>query len=262
MNTTSIAKQAFDETIRADHEKRNVTNPNIWEGVEYAKNGHVTNCPIENTSINATVSGGGKGTTKYTVTLDNTNGFSASCTCAFHTNRNETCKHISAVAAVAYASLAENPCLCKECLLLHNAESSGHPVKRYLRIDEKNEWEREMFTTFVETTEANKAMHQQIADVIGDNREENEPGIDSLVACLSTGIVMSVAVVTEENLADRIVFKNAKSANSYAKRWCIGDFSEEFVHDFSQINQGDTSAMREFVLENMYKRHGIDVVSV
>ena len=261
MSTTHIAKQAFDEIIRADHEKRNVTNPNIWEGVEYAKNGHVTNCIIKNTSINATVSGGGKGTTKYTVALDNTNRFSASCTCAFHTNRNKTCKHISAVAAVAYASLAENPCLCKECLILHNAESSGHPVKRYLRIDEKNEWEREMYTTFVETTEANKAIHQQIADVIGDNREENEPGIDSLVACLPTGITMNAAVVTEENLADRITFKNAKSANSYAKRWCIGDFSEEFTHDFSQMNHGDASAMREFVLENMYKRHGINVIS-
>lgn len=262
MNTTPIAQQAFDETIRADHEKRNVTNPNVWEGVEYAKNGHVTNCIIENTSINATVSGGGKGTTKYTVTLDNTNGFFASCTCAFHTNRNETCKHISAVAAVAYASLAENPCLCKECLLLHNAESSGHPAKRYLRIDEKNEWEREMFTTFVETTEANKAMHQHIAEAIGDNREENEPGIDSLVACLPTGITMSAAIVTEKNLADRITFKNAKSANSYAKRWCIGGFSDEFIHTFSQMNHDDTSDVREFVLENMYKRHGINVVSV
>lgn len=261
MNTTSIARQAFDEIIRADHETRNVTNPNIWEGVEYAKNGHVTNCIIENTSINATVSGGGKGTTKYTVTLDNKNGFSASCTCAFHTNRNETCKHISAVAAVAYASLAENPCLCKGCLLLHNAESSRHPTKRYLRIDEKNEWEREMFTTFIETTETNKEMHQQVADVIGDNREKNEPGIDSLVACLSTGIAMSVAVVTEENLADRITLKNAKSANSYVKRWCIGNFSEEFTHTFSQMNHNDTSAVREFVMENVYKRHGINVVS-
>lgn len=104
-------------------------------------------------------------------------------------------------------------------------------------------------------------MHQQIADVIGDNREENEPGIDSLVAWLPADVAMSAAIVTEENLADRIAFKNAKSANAYAKRWCIGDFSEEFVHDFSQINQGDTSAMREFVLENMYKRHGIDVIS-
>ena len=219
MNTTSIARQAFYEIIRSDHETRNVTNPHIWEGVEYAKNGHVTNCTVENTSINATVSGGGKGTTKYTVTFDNTDGFSASCTCAFYTNRNETCKHISAVAAVAYASLAENPCLCKECLILHNAESSGHPVKRYLRIDEKNEWEREMFTTFIETTETNKVMHQHIADAVGDSREKNEPGIDSLVACLPTGITMSAALVTEENLGDRIMLKNAKSANAYAKRW-------------------------------------------
>lgn len=262
MSTTPIAQQAFDETIRADHEKRNVTNPNIWEGVEYAKNGHVTNCIIETTHINATVVGGGKGTTKYTVTLDNTGGFSASCTCTFHTNRNETCKHISAVAAVAFASLAKNPCLCKECLILHNAESSGHPTKRYLRIDEKNEWEREMLTTFVETTEENKAMHQYIVDAVGDRREKNEPGIDSLVACLPTDITMSVAIVTEENLADRITLKNAKSANAYTKRWCIGEFSDEFTHGFSQISHDDTLTVREFVLENVYKRRGINVVSV
>lgn len=72
---------------------------------------------------------------------------------------------------------------------------------------------------------------------------------------------MSVAVVTEENLADRITLKNAKSANSYVKRWCIGNFSEEFTHTFSQMNHNDTSAVREFVMENVYKRHGINVVS-
>lgn len=116
-------------------------------------------------------------------------------------------------------------------------------------------------TIFIETTEANKEIHQHIADVIGDNREKNEPGIDSLVAWLPDDVTMSATIVTEENLADRITFKNAKSANSYAKRWCVGDFSEEFMHTFSQMNHGDVSAMREFVLENVYKRHGIDVIS-
>lgn len=118
-----------------------------------------------------------------------------------------------------------------------------------------------MFTTFIETTETNKVMHQHIADAVGDSREKNEPGIDSLVACLPTGITMSAALVTEENLGDRITLKNAKSANAYAKRWYIGDFSDEFTHDFSQVSHDDVSSVREFVLENVYKRHGIDVVS-
>lgn len=104
-------------------------------------------------------------------------------------------------------------------------------------------------------------MHQHIADAVGGTREKNEPGIDSLVVCLPTGITMSVAIVTEENLADRITLKNAKSANAYAKRWCIGDFSDEFTHAFSQMSHDDALTVREFVLENLYKRHGINVIS-
>lgn len=265
MNTATkehVAIQAFNETIRKDHENPVSTCLDIWEGVKYAQNEHVKNYEITDTTIKATVVGSGKGTSKYKVTLTNTNeDFSMTCTCALHKNQGKTCKHIAAVSAIAYASFAKNPCLCKECLLVHEGEFNGHPVKEYFQFDERNEWEREMFTTFVEVTDDNREMIQCIVNAVGDNRGEIAPGIDSLVSWLPPDQPISATIVTEENVADRVIVKNKKTRNSYAKRWSVGKFSDKFVEKFSKMDKTDTKAVYDFAYENMYKRCEIDRIS-
>ena len=253
-----VREHAFDRIVKHHLVNTRIRYPQVRDGLAFAREGRVVSHTVENDTIRATVVGAGKGTVSYAVEVNlYDDELKLSCSCAYQKNNGGLCKHIVASVIVAHAdAISGKTCFCDECLVLRNGKRGQHLEKQYLRIDEKNSWEREMFTTFIEVDDKNKALVDTVAGVIGDHRGEIKTS-STLPSWIVDGYALSAAIVDEENLAERILLHNKRCRNGYAHRWVIGEFSSVFVSNMQNC-EGDE---KDRIVDGLYKRAGVVVLA-
>lgn len=253
-----VREHAFDRIVKNHLVNTRIRYPQVRDGLAFAREGRVVSHEVENDTIRATVVGAGKGTVSYAVEVHlYDDELKLSCSCAYQKNYGGLCKHIVAAVIVAHAdTVSGKTCFCDECLVLRDGKRGQHLTKQYLRIDEKNSWEREMFTTFIEVDDKNKALVDTIYEIIGDHRGEIKTS-STLPSWLVDEYALSAAIVDEENLAERIFLHNKRCRNGYAHRWVIGEFSSVFVSNMQNC-AGDE---KDRIVDGLYKRAGVVVLA-